>query len=125
MSTFGIDKTQSEIKSMILSLLPPPFNIRELIKFDSTFTLNPYKGLITSNIIEPKVLILVSKIINFSMKRKPFSNFIDKDGDRKPELVEVYKDEYLVKCITFSPGNILMCDHLENPKTFYINFNSL
>ena len=120
MSTFGIEN--SEIKSMILSLLPPPLNIKELIKFDSTFTLNPYKGIITSKIIEPKVKKIVSKIINYSMKRKPFSNFIDKDGDRKPELVEIYKGEYLVNCITFSPGKILMCDHLENPKTFYINF---
>ena len=125
MSTFGIDMTRSEIKSMILSLLPPPgktINVRELIKFDSSFTLNPYKGIITSIIIQPKSINVVSKIINYSMKRKPFSNFIDKSGDRKPELVEVYKDEYLIKCITFSPGKILMCDHLENPKTFYINF---
>ena len=121
MSTFGIEMK----KSMILSLLPPPgktLNIKELIKFDSIFTLNPYKGIITSKIIEPKVKKIVSKIINYSMKRKPFSNFIDKDGDRKPELVEIYKGEYLVNCITFSPGKILMCDHLENPKTFYINF---
>ena len=56
------------------------------------------------------------------MMRKPFSYFIDKSGDRKPELVEIYKDKYLVNCITFSPGKILMCDHLENPETFYINF---
>ena len=123
MSTFGIEKI--DIKSMILSLLPPPgktLNIKELIKFDSTFTLNPYKGIITDSIIQPKVMNVVSKIINYSMKRKPFSYFTDKSGDRKPELVEIYKDEYLVNCITFSPGKILMCDHLENPKTFYINF---
>ena len=47
MSTFGIETiSKSEIKIMILSLLPPPgknLNIRMLIKFDSTFTLNPLK----------------------------------------------------------------------------------
>ena len=126
MSTFGIETiTRSDIKSMILSLMPPPgktLNIKELIKFDSTFTLNPYKGIITETIIQPKVIILVNKIINYSMKRKPISNFIDKSGDRKPELVEIYKGDYLINCITFSPGKILMCDHLEHPKTFYINF---
>ena len=129
MSTFGIESTD-EIKRIILSLIPPPqpipqgktVNIRELIKFDSTFTLNPYKGIILNRIIHPKVVNIVNKINNFSMMRKPFSYFIDKSGDRKPELVEIYKDKYLVNCITFSPGKILMCDHLENPETFYINF---
>ena len=122
MSTFGID-TKSEIKSMILSLLPPPGKTaRELIKFDSKFTLNPYKGIIVDVIIQPEVRNIVSKIINYSRKRKPFSYFTDESGDRKPELVEIYKDEYLVNSITFSPGKILMCEHLENPKTFYINF---
>ena len=65
---------------------------------------------------------IVSKIINYSRKITPFSYFTDKSGDRKPELVENYKDEYLVNSITFSPGKILMCEHLENPETFYINF---
>ena len=126
MSTFGIETiSKSEIKSMILSVLPPPgktLNIHELIKFDSTFTLNPYKGIIVDTIIQPEVRNIVSKIINYSRKRKPFSYFTDKSGDRKPELVEIYKDEYLVNSITFSPGKILMCENLENPKTFYINF---
>ena len=123
MSTFGIEAiTKSEIKGMILSLLPKTLNIRELIKFDSTFTLNPYKGIIVDTVIQPEVKKVVSKIINYSRKRTPFSYFTDKSGDRKPELVENYKDEYLVNSITFSPGKILMCEHLENPKTFYINF---
>ena len=69
-----------------------------------------------------KLKKVVSKIINYSRKRNPFSYFTDKSGDRKPELVEIYKDEYLVNSITFSPSKILMCDHLEHPKTFYINF---
>ena len=73
-------------------------------------------------IIQPEVKNIVSKIINYSMKRKPLSYFTDKSGDRKPELVEIYIDEYLVNSITFSPGKILMREHLENPKTFYINF---
>ena len=116
MSTFGIETiSKSEIKSMMLS-------VQELIKFDSTFTLNPYKGIIVDTIIQPEVRNIVSKIINYSRKRKPFSYFTDKSGDRKPELVEIYKDEYLVNSIKFSPGKILMCEHLENPKTFYINF---
>ena len=43
---------------MILSLLPSngnSLNIKELMKFDSTFTLNSYEGIIIQNIIQPEV----------------------------------------------------------------------
>ena len=64
MSTFDIENNiiRSEIKSMILASLTS--GIRDLIKFDSTFTLNPYESIIIENIIQPEVKTIVSKIIN-------------------------------------------------------------
>ena len=105
MSTFAIENnniTRSEIKSMILASLPPRLHYHpaytsdNLIKFDSTFTLNPYEDIIIENIIQPEVTNVVSKIKNYSRRRKSFSYFIDKSGDRKPELVVV-----VVFCFVF------------------------
>ena len=123
MSTFGIENYDvREIQDMISSSLAvyklPTGEIKDLLKFDSTFTLNPYDDK-TLTIDNKKV---VSKILNNSRKRKPFSFFSDKSGDRKPELIQINKAEYIVNCISFYAGRILSCDHLEPPKTFYINF---
>ena len=80
--------------------------------------MNPYDDK-TLTIDNKKV---VSKILNYSRKRKPFSFFSVKSGDRKPELIQINKAEYIVNCISFYASRILLCDHLEPPKTFYINF---
>ena len=123
MSTFGIENYDVRgIQDMISSSLAvyklPTGEIKDLLKFDSTFTLNPYDDK-TLTIDNKKV---VSKILNYSRKRKPFSFFSVKSGDRKPELIQINKAEYIVNCISFYAGIILLCYHLEPPKTFYINF---
>ena len=80
MSTFGIQNYDvREIQDMITSSLAvynlPTGEIKDLLKFDSTFTLNPYDDK-TLTIDNKKV---VSTILNYSRKRKPFSFFFSQE----------------------------------------------